>query len=228
MKGTPLTNSEMIRGVKLLLAAGVTPDRWRVMFNNDSFISHLAAQWLPEPQRPGIFYDAVSMLGFGKPSSKPPKPAPNELLVRVGPWSLQELCTNKIVVRSRLLKPQKWYKAYAWSTQKLVPGIYSLQMPVPDSNCKVLPQQKKLLLPGEEVAPVCLAATALFLVLKQTGKDLLEGNFVRCAEKVNFTNEPQVGVGIKDGCVLVDYGWRGYREWPASCIWLASCRKVSA
>jgi hypothetical protein len=228
MKGTPLTDGEMIRGVKQLLAAGVTPDKWRAMFDNDSFVAQVAAQWLPEPKRPGIFYDAVTMLGFGTASTKPvPKPAPGKILVRVGAWSLQELCRNKIVVKSRLIEPQRWYEQYSWSNQKLVPGIYALQMPVPDSNCKTFPQQKKLLLSGEEVAPVCLAATTLFLQLRDTGEDLLETNFARCAEQVNFKHQPQAGVRILNGRVWVDYGCRGYREGPSYCVWLASCRKLS-
>ncbi len=168
-------------------------------------------------------YDAVAILGFGEKSRDPlPEPAPGEVVIRVGAWSLQDLRTCETVVMYNFMCVQDWYMKYPLNTAKLTPGIYRVRMPVPYSNCKNFAEQKKLLLPGEEVTPVALAAAVLLCHLKQTsGKDLLENDWTRCAEVL--PGERCVALDVDEGRVRV-YS-RFWDVFPYEFVWVSAARK---
>ncbi len=173
-------------------------------------------------RRPSFCYDAAAILGLGEASSDPlPDPAPGEVVIRVGAWSLEDLRTCETVVRKNLLWDDAWYDQYDWSSVKLTPGVYRVRMPIPDSNSKNFAEQQKLLLSGEEVTPVALAATVLLCHLKQTGKDLLEDDWTRCAEPL--PDGFRVGLLVAGDRVGVSPTWDDDRNGD---LWLASaCRK---
>ncbi len=175
------------------------------------------------PLAPSFCYDAVSILGLGEASSELlPDPAPGEVVIRVGAWSLKELRNCEIVVRKNLMwEHNTWYDRYDWGRAKLTPGVYRMRMPIPDSGDKNFAEQQKLLLSGEEVAPVTLAATVFLCHLKETGKDLLANNWTRCAEPL--PDELRVELTVLRGRVYASYDWTGYRY---GYLWLSSACRI--
>jgi len=168
-------------------------------------------------------YDATTLLGFGPPSPEAPLPEakPGELLLRYGGWSLQDLRDNAVVRAKDLMWVQDWYEQYPWSAEKLPSGLYALRLPVPDSNRKTFDKQKALLLPGEEPAPVVLAASALLAHHLQTQEDLLKGDWTRCKEQT--AGGYHVVLYWSGGRLRVNYRWDDY---PYHFVWLASARRL--
>lgn len=223
---TSLPQKKITTGLKRLQEAGLTPDRWLKMLDTQpADLKRLVAAWpgSPEavtPQGNGLVYDAVAILGFGEASSEPlPKAAPGEVVIRVGAWSLQDLRTCETVTRDNLMWDQDWYNEYPWSRTKLTPGVYRLRLPLPDSNRKTFAEQRKLLLADEDVAPVALVAAALLCSLKQAGKDLLDGDWSRCAEPLPGGN--RAGLLVDLGRVDVYDRWDDVRR---DNLWLAASR----
>lgn len=166
-------------------------------------------------------YDAVSLLGFGEPCDDPlPDAAAGEVVVRYGVWSLRELRDS--AVGRKLMHQQDWYDRYEWSAAKFPAGIYRVRLPVPETNCKGFAEQQKLLLPGEEPAPVVLAATALLCHRLQAGEDLLNGDWARCKEQTDAGR--RAGLHWDDGQLIVYGHWDVYRY---ADLWLASARTSS-
>ncbi|MBS0262720.1 MAG: hypothetical protein JSS02_12270 [Planctomycetes bacterium] len=167
----------------------------------------------------GLQYDAIALLGFGEAGSDTlPKSAPGEVIIRVGAWSLADL--RESAIGKVLMHQQDWYDKYHWSTAKLAPGVYRVRMPVPDSTDKTYAEQEKLLLPGEEVVPVALAAAVLLCHLKVAGTDLLDNGWTRCAESI--PDEHHVDLNVRGGPVSVDDYWDGHR---IDSLWLSAARK---
>lgn len=207
-------------GINKLADAGIDVERWLAMCDASApEMARLAEAW--PVLRPSYSYDAVAILGLGEASSDPlPEPAPGEVVIRVGAWSLADLRVCETVVRDNLMHDQDWYVKYPLNTAKLTPGVYRVRMPVPDSNCKNFAEQKKLLLSGEEVTPVALAAAVLLCHLKQAGKDLLENDWTRCAEAL--PGESRVELVVDEGRVYVYNVWDGRRFGP---VWVSAARK---
>jgi len=171
------------------------------------------------PIKSSFTYDAVAILGFGEASTEPlPEPAPGEIIIRVGDWSLQDLRDSKI--GNELMHQQDWYDKYDLASAKLTEGIYRMRLPVPDSNRKNLTEQKGLLLSDEEVAPVALGASALLVHLKEIGNDLLKNNWCRCEEAL--PDDSHVELFVRDGRVGVLNRWDGFRN---GNLWLSAARK---
>jgi hypothetical protein len=168
----------------------------------------------------GIVYDAAPILGFvGKASSEPlPRPAPDEVVIRVGAWSLNDLRTCKTVVRDKLMWRDSW--ADDLVNIKLTPGIYRVRICIPGSSCSSFDPRRALLFAGEEIAPAALVATVLLCHLKQTGRDLLQGDWVRCAEVL--PGKSRMGLRVDEGRVHVDRFWDDQRY---DYLWFAACRK---
>lgn len=130
----------------------------------------------------GFAYDAASILGFGTAVEHPlPRPPAGEIIIRYGGWSFGELMEN--LIRKDLMLPHdKWCEEYDWYNEKLDAGIYSLRIPVADSNNKSFSGQLQLLSKNEHVAPIILATSALACHYLSTFKDPLQKNFTRCKE----------------------------------------------
>ena len=195
-------------GIRKLSGAGIDVERWLAMCNADEgTMKQLTSAW---PVRFTSFtYDAVAILGFGQTSAEPfPEPAPGEIVIRVGDWSLQNL--RDCEVGKELMHQQDWYDKYDFASAKLTPGIYRVRLPVPDSNRKNFTEQKDFLLSGEEVAPVALGASALLVHLKKTSNDLLKNDWCRCAEPL--PDDDHVALNVRVGRVGVDFCWGGYRN----------------
>ena len=168
------------------------------------------------PIKSSFTYDAVAILGFGEASTEPlPEPAPGEIIIRVGDWSLQDLRDSKI--GNELMHQQDWYDKYDLA---MTEGIYRVRLPVPDSNRKNLTEQKRLLLSDEEVAPVALGASALLVHLKEIGNDLLKNNWCRCEEAL--PDGRHVALFVNDGRVRVSSDWDDNRY---GGLWLSAARK---
>ena len=207
-------------GINKLADAGLDVERWLAMCDASAAeMQRLVEAW--PIRRPSSCYDAAPILGLGEASSEPlPDPAPGEVVIRVGAWSLQDLRTCETVVRHNLMWDQDWYNEYPFSREKLTPGVYRVRLPIPDSNRKNFAEQKKLLLSGEDVAPVALAAVALLCHLKQAGQDLLNNDWARCADAL--PDEFRVGLCVYEGRVYVNCCWDDGRR---DDVWLAGCRK---
>lgn len=207
-------------GIKKLADAGLDVERWLAMCDASAAeMQQLVGAW--PIRRPSFCYDAAPILGLGEASSEPlPDPAPGEVVVRVGAWSLQDLRTCETVVRHNLMLDQDWYNKYPFSREKLTPGIYRVRLPIPDSNRKNFAEQGKLLLSGEQVAPAALVAVALLCHLKQAGKDLLQSDWTRCAEAI--PDGDRVALSVGGGRVHVDFYWHDRRY---DDLWLAGSRK---
>ena len=216
---TSLPQKKVTTGLKRLQEAGITPERWLAMLDADAASMQRLADVWPVRLPSFTYYDAVAILGFGEASTEPlPEPAPGEIIIRVGDWSLQDLRDSKI--GKELMHQQDWYDKYDCASAKLTAGIYRVRLPVPDSNRKNLTEQKGLLLSDEEVAPVALGASALLVHLKETGNDLLKNNWCRCEEAL--PDDYHVGLNVNDGRVYVDYDWDDYR---CDRLWLSAARK---
>ena len=162
---------------------------------------------------PPRVYDATAVLGFGTPS---PEAKPGEILLRYGGWSLRDLRD-----KCDLMHRQDWYARCPWASDKLPSGLYALRLPVPNSNRKTFNEQKALLLPGEEPAPVVLAASAMLSHLISTGERLLAGQWLRCKEQT--ADGYRVALGWHDGRLNVNRYWYDY---PDGFVWLASARRL--
>jgi len=127
-------------------------------------------------------YDAVAILNLTCRQHLS-SPAPGEIIIRYGGWSLAGLRDNRVVREREFMKSERWYDEYQWSTERIRCGIYAIRVFVPESQDKTFDQQKGLLQSGEEVSPVCLVATAITAHRFRTGENLLRGNVtVRCKE----------------------------------------------
>jgi len=177
----------------------------------------------------GLRYDAAPILGLGEASSNPlPDPAPGDVVIRVGAWSLDDLRVCEHVVRQRLIGDEDWEedlpKLFPWFSAKLTPGVYRLRVPVPDSNRKTFSEQCQLLLPGEEVAPTTIVATTLIVHLMVAGQSLPNlpcGDVCRCAEP--FKHDSRVGLYVTKNDVDIHHWWDDDR---CDDIWLAASMKI--
>ncbi|MDA1292497.1 MAG: hypothetical protein O3A81_01835 [bacterium] len=216
---TSLPQKKITTGLKRLQEAGITPKHWLAMLDADTTsMENLAHAW--PVGLPSFIYDAVAILGFGEVSTEPlPEPAPGEIIIRVGDWSLQDLrdCT----VGKELMLQQDWYDKYDWSSAKLTAGIYRVRLPVPDSNRKSFAEQKALLLSGEEVAPVALGVSALLVYLKETRNGPLKNNLCRCEEEI--PGGSHAGFSVRGGRVDVYNFWD---DDTSDRLWLSAARNA--
>lgn len=160
-------------------------------------------------------YDAASILGLGEVSSDPlPDPAPGEVVIRVGAWSLLDL--------NALLPKQPWYREFPCSSTKLIPGVYRVRFPVLDSNNKSFGEQKKLLLPDEEVAPVALAVTVALCQLKQ-GCYTLHEDWCRCAEEL--PNQTRMAIHAFFGTKTLLGADSSFETESHDRVWICGARK---
>lgn len=115
---------------------------------------------------------------------------------------------------------QGLYSPYGW---KMEAGYYRLLLPVPGTNRQIWSEQiRHLTTSGTawQVAPICIAATAMLVHLIETGSDPLSGNWCRCAGAL--PGELRVGLAVHKGRVGVYNLWDGYR-YKGLC--LAGCGK---
>ena len=165
--------------------------------------------------QPGLSLDAPIILGLGPLI---PGNNPGEYVFHYDGWSLQDLRMNQNVLMSQ----ETWYDTHPWATEKLPSGIYVLRLPVPDSNRKTFAEQKALLLPEEEPAPIVLAATALLAIRLSGGDDPLRNGWARCKEQ--NADDGRVVLRWRDGRLLVRSRRRDDRR--GGIFWLAAARKI--
>jgi hypothetical protein len=167
------------------------------------------------------FFDAALLLGLGPAYDGPmPELASGEIAIRMPEVSLRELRDNPVA--QPLLWKQNWYDKFPWSTEKLPCGIYVLRLPIPGSNRKTFNEQKQLLLPGEEPAPVVLAVTAMLSIRLSGGRDPLKNDWARCKEQSSDGN--RVALNWNAGRLRVNDLWDDGR---GDYVWVASARRTS-
>ena len=169
-----------------------------------------------------LTFDVGTVLGIGRKSDAPlPELAPGTIVIRIpdgiSPLSLRESDVGKTLIR----QDDTWYDTYDWATSSpITAGPYRLRLPILDSNSKTFDEQKALLLPGEQVAPLVLVELALLCVKNAGLSDPLKGGWVRCAETT-------AGGGVRvvlrwdGGRLSVDYYWG---DSPHDLLWLSSVR----
>jgi len=180
----------------------------------------------PIVSAPPRVYDATALLGFDTQSASPEAKLPEatkagEIVLRYDGWNLQDLRDNAVVREKDIMCGQSWYNPYGWSAEKLPSGLYALRLSVPDSNYKTFAEQKDLLLPGEEPAPVVLAASGLLCHLLAASERLMKGHWLCCREQAGASN--RVGLDWYGGRMDVSVGLDGY---PDGSVWLASARRL--
>ncbi len=218
-----LQDKKLRVGMQKLANAGVSVERWLELCDaTDAEMQRLMEAW-PD-HRPSFSYDAIHILSDYNLKCEPlPKPAPGEVVIRVGSWSLKDLCEFETVMKQRLMADLGYYKKYPFYRQKLTSGIYRLRMPIPSSCGWNYDQQCKLLLPGEEVAPIALAVAALLCHFKEAGKDLLHIDFARCAG--TFLDGSHMALSANMNCGLVnDYA----DEDRYHFLWMVGARKIES
>jgi hypothetical protein len=177
----------------------------------------------PSGLSPGLCYDAIDLLGWGPAVGiMLPKANPGEVVIRVGAWSLKDLCRNAIVTGAGLMWDTNWYENEPWSDCKLQAGIYRLRLPMPGTHRKPLHEQIACLQGSEYVAQTCLVATALVAHLRATGEDLLQDDVTRCAEALVNNRDPyHAAVLVGEGRVRITRAWDLYR---GGGIWMTGAR----
>lgn len=215
--------------LQILADAGLNEENWFALcVAKPEAVQRVIDAW---PKRCTSFsYDAAAILGLGEASSVPlPEPGPDEVIIHVGPWSLQELLTCDRVAQQNLLQIDEGYKQlpFRFFRRQLTPGIYRLRVPIPGSNNRQFLGQEVLLREGEGVAPVALVAAALLCHLMVEGKDLLYGDVVRCEERI-VSEGPLQGsrpvLKVNDGRVQLSIDWDKFMQVR---LWLASSVLVS-
>jgi len=157
----------------------------------------------------GSAFDAVHLLGFGEASTeRPPEPAPGEIVLRYGGWSLTQLRDTE--VGRRLMWDQDWYERCDWASACVPEDVYRLRVPVPGSTNKTFDEQQATLPHGEEVAPVVLVASALLCLRLQGRPDPMKGGWTRCRERTSADH--RVELGWHDGRLYVRDYWVGSRS----------------
>lgn len=172
----------------------------------------------------GIVYDAgaVSRI-LGLPCRKRSGPVPGaadgEIVVYYGGWDLKTLRTST-AGKKRMWQDQDWYEKEGWKAES---GYYRLNLRVPSSNQKNWDEQiahLRTIDEAAEAAPIAVAATALLVHLTETGNDLFDNDWCRCAEPL--PDGRHAGLTVSGGRVHVDF-WDGFR---GDAFWLASSRLV--
>ncbi len=134
-------------------------------------------------------FDAVSMLGFGRARKNMPTPNNQEIVIRYGGWTLEELFQNKVVRESKLLyRIHEWMEDEWWYRRRLKKGIHRLRIPANDDRTEgrtFEEVQKNCLYNYEEPAPLVLLATAAVVYRMEHGENILrDGGDVWCTDKV--------------------------------------------
>ena len=120
--------------------------------------------------------------------------------------SLVALRDLSLVRQKKLVYCQDWYEPYDWARREDAPQERNLRIPVEGSFNKTFPDQKKLLLPEEEVPSTHSVATFLVINALATGKRLLPDCYVRCIDKDLVGDRVCVGRFCAAG-VFVDLYW---------------------
>jgi len=162
--------------------------------------------------------DAAAILGLGTPSTEPLPPLEAGWIVLRIPAGLTLQALRDSPAGKKPMWQQDWYDTYPWSTEALPAGDYRLRLPVPGSGRKTFAEQRALLSPGEQVAPVVLVAAALLCIKRQRGPDPLDGRWTRCAEQT--AGGFRVGLLWYDGRLDFD-DWFGY---PYAYVIVSSLR----
>lgn len=153
--------------------------------------------------RSGRVYDARAVgriLGLPTAGGPVPRLGPDETAVYYGGWDLPTL-RDCPAGKARMWQTQDWYRCYGWTA---APGYYRVLLPAPDSDRRSWyhqVRQLRALGPAWKPAPVCVAATALLVHLRETGCSLLQEDWCRCAEVLPGDARPVLAVS--DGRVAV-------------------------
>ena len=166
------------------------------------------------PLLPGLSFDVRDLL-----SGSLPVFYPSTVAITV-PEGLSPASLRDSPVGKELVHQQTWYDTYPWTTQPIAPGVYQLRLPIPDSNRKTFDERKKLLLPGEEAAPLVLVELAMLCLNKAGHTDPLKGGRVRCPES---TGRYRIGLSWYDGRLYIHDIWAGGRY---GSVWLAGVRRA--
>jgi len=123
------------------------------------------------------------ILGLPAESSESvPVPKNGEIVVYYGGWTLQELRNTPVGKKHMWISG--WYDEYQW---KAAPGYYRVVLLFPGSEGKTFEEQLRHLRvkrPGMRPAPIPVAVTAFLMHVVATGKDPLQEQYSRCAERL--------------------------------------------
>jgi hypothetical protein len=175
---------------------------------------------------PGLVYDVATVsriLGLLCECNDPvPNASPGEVAIYYGGWTLQELRVS-VAGKQRMLQEKSWYDDEEWKAE---PGYYRLLLPVPHSNGQNRREQLVQLHSRNgsawQAASVCIVATALLVHLQDTGEDLLQRGWCRCAEPSK--GDSRVAVSLeRDCCLSIGSVWDDFRDY---WLWLAATQKA--
>ncbi len=127
-------------------------------------------------------FDVGSVLGIGTADASPlPDATDGEIVLRIAE-GISLIGLRDSNVGKQLMHQQDWYGKYDWCRQVFPAGIYRLRVLLLGSYSKTFTEQQALLVEGEAVAPVTLAAVALLCMQRLGHPDPLANKWTLCAE----------------------------------------------
>jgi hypothetical protein len=189
MKATSLSGlpqKKLTTGHTKLERFGIVPERWLAMLDApDHEMEELALAWPKAKVQLSVFSAqwVGKTLGVQTPDSPAPSPAPGRYIVYLP--EVIRTPTDLRQTKASVWKDQTWYDQYQYTAK---PGYWEVILFAPDSNSKSQSGQDKHItepLPGFQRTPILVAALLLVCYKMATGKDLLDGDRIRCPEQAS-------------------------------------------
>ena len=118
---------------------------------------------------------------------------PGTVVLHYGGWTFLELFWNEVT--APFMGQEQWYnpRHNPWITDFYPTGYYALRLPISGIKSGSREDQRKLLLPDEEVAPNILIVSAAIAIHLVTGQDPLP-NVVVCAKDTFSPSHPALSL----------------------------------
>lgn len=170
-----------------------------------------------------MIYDAKrvgTLLGIETPDTPAPAPSrPGERIIYL-PASI--ISPTDLRATKAPMQNQNWYDDRGYTAQ---PGYWGVMLPVPESNHRnqaAQDEHRGLVLHGYQRTPMLVDTLLRSVELLASGKDLLNGDWVRCPERTSA--DRWVGLFVNGGRVSVSPDWPGD---PRGVVWSSAARWIS-
>ncbi len=207
----------------------ISTAQWLAMLDaDDDAMRRIAAAFPGAPKEKIIAHEMIfsakgvgELLGVETPDSPVPTPARSDERIVYLPESIKSLTALR-----RTKAPM--YEQGRYHVRGVAkPGYWGVILPVPDSDSRSRGDRDAQIaspLQGYQRTPVLLDALILSVLLLATGKDLLNGDWVRCPE--HTPNGFCVALCVLEGCIIVTSDY--WEEDPDVRLWLSAARWISS
>jgi hypothetical protein len=173
---------------------------------------------------PGILYDARlmnRMIGSGLTHSRPVPQVPRgHMVMWYGGWNFKTLRESD-AGRSHTRLTQRCFDNAKWTAP---PGYYRMAFLSLETSRKTWDEQIRSLRESHRFwmpAPTILVASVLVTHLRQTGRNVLGDEIVRCSDGCS---DHHIGISIEDHHLAIRGVPDNYRS---SSVWMAACMRLS-